>query len=179
MESSCTIKNDTDFNVWITHGGNWNGLLDSIAAASAKATTTAGTEEIDQAVATDGCEEEGQEGPPAAKRKRHAPNVMGGSMSRLEIIQQFAASALAETFGLSQEEAETLKSEVTSFVSAAEKKGPGEIYKWRSTYPKTLRIVYILKDTLQCDGRGCNTGFFTNIDYNISEHFVFQKLDPE
>ena len=100
-------------------------------------------------------------------------------MSRLEIIQQFAASALAETFGLSQEEAETLKSEVTSFVSAAEKKGPGEIYKWRSTYPKTLRIVYILKDTLQCDGRGCNTGFFTNIDYNISEHFVFQKLDPE
>ena len=162
MESSCTIKNDTDFDVWMTHGGNWNGLLDSIAAASARA-MTAGTEQTDAAAKT--C----------------TPNVVGGSMSRMEIIQRFAATALAETFGLSQEEAEKLKREVTSFVSAdeTEKISPGGIYKWRTTYPKTLRIVYVLKDTLQCDGRGCNTGFFTNIDYNISEHFVFQKLDSE
>ena len=174
MESSCTIKNDTNFDVWMTHGGNWNGLLDSIAAASARA-MTAGTEQTDGAVdETDGIGTE-------ETAKSCAPNVVGGSMSRMEIIQRFAATALAETFGLSQEEAEKLKREVTSFVSAdeTEKISPGGIYKWRSTYPKTLRIVYVLKDTLQCDGRGCNTGFFTNIDYNISEHFVFQKLDPE
>ena len=167
MESSCTIKNDTDFDVWITHGSHWNGLLDSIAAASAKAA---------KAKQTGGVVDETDDIGGAARK---ALNVIGGSMSRMEIVQQFAASALAETFGMSQEEAEKLKKEVTDFVSAAEKKSPGEIYKWRSTYPKTLRIVYVLKDTLQCDGRGCNTGFFTNIDYNISEHFVFQKLDPE
>lgn len=167
MESSCTIKNDTEFDVWITQGDNWNGLLDSIAAASAKAA---------KAKQIEGVVDETDDTGGAAKK---APNVIGGSMSRMEIVQQFAASALAETFGLSQDEAKKLKREVTNFISTAEKKSPGEIYKWRSTYPKTLRIVYVLKDTLQCDGRGCNTGFFTNTDYNISEHFVFQKLDPE
>ena len=160
VESSCTIKNDTDFDVWMTHGGDWNGLLDSIAAASARAMTKG-------RVQTD------------AATESNTPGVVGGSMSRMEIVQRFTATALAETFGLSQEEAEKLKREVTSFVSGdeTEKISPGGIYKWRSTYPKTLRIVYVLKDTLQCDGRGCNTGFFTNIDYNISERFKFQKLD--
>ena len=65
------------------------------------------------------------------------------NMSCMEIIQRFAATALAETFGLSQEEAEKLKREVTSFVSAdeTEKVSPGRMYKWRSTYPKMLRIL--------------------------------------
>ena len=163
MESTCTIRNDTDFDVWMIHGGNWNGLLHSIAAASAAQTQTDGVD------ATDDSTEGGT--------TKKTPNVIGGTMSRMDIIQNFSATALAETFGLSQEEAEKLKKEVTNFVSSATKVSPGGTYKWRSTYPKTLSIVYVLKDTLQCDGRGCNTGFFTNIDYTISERFEFQKLD--
>ena len=156
MESTCTIKNDTDFDVWMIHGGNRNALLESIAAASTpRRVQTDGGDETDGA----------------------APTVMGHSMSRMDIVQHFSATALAETFGLSQEEAEKLKKEVTDFVTSATKVSPGGTYRWRSTYPKTLSIVYVLKDTLQCDGRGCNTGFFTNTDYTISERFEFQKLD--
>ena len=155
MPITCTIKNDTDFNVWIIHGGDWNDLLDSIAEASKP-----------QTVQIDGRDE--TDGP--------APNVMGPSMSRMDIVQKFSATALAETFGMSQETAKKLKEEVTNFVSSAKKLGPDESYKWDSTVPGRTRIVYVLKDTLQCDGRACTTGIFGNNDYAISDHFKFQKL---
>ena len=158
MPISCTIKNDTDFVVWITHGGTWNSLLDSIAAASTKRTVQA-----------DGAEE--TDGP--------GLNVMGPSMSRMDIVLRFEANALANVFGMSQEIAERLKKEVTAFVNGAQKIGPGESYTWDSALPQTMRIVYVLKDTLQCDGRACTTGFFGNNEYAVSERFEFQTLGEQ
>ena len=158
MPISCTIKNDTDFDVWIIHGGNWNGLLDSIAAASTKRTVEAdGTDETD--------------GP--------GLSVIGPSMSRMDIVLRFEADALAKVFGMSQEIAERLKKEVTEFVNKAQRISPDESYTWDHSRPQTMRIVYVLKDTLQCDGRGCTTGFLGNKDYTISEHFKFQTLGEQ
>ena len=157
MPITCTIKNDTNFNVWITHGGNWNDLLDSIAAASTPRT-----------VQTDGADE-----------PDGAVHLIGPSISRMDIIQKFSATALAETFGMSQEMAKKLKKEVTDFVNSATKLSPDESYKWDSALPGRTRIVYVLKDTLQCDGRACTTGILGNNDYTISGHFKFQTLPTD
>ena len=165
MQSTCTIENDTDFDVWITHGGNWDALFDSIAAASTTSTTE-----------TDGGVEETDGGGAATLR---ASNVIGPrrQISRVEIILKYETSALADEFKLPQEVAERLKKEVINFENFATKISPHERYTWSDKLPKTTRIVYILMETLQYDGRACTTGLFKNKNYTISERFEFQKLD--
>lgn len=166
MQSTCTIENDTDYDIWITHGGNWDALFDSIAAAS---TTTTSTIESDGAEETDG----------GGATTLRASNLMGPRLqkSRVEIVLKYETSALAGEFKISQETAERLKKEVINFENFATKIGPRERYTWSDKFPKTTRIVYVLVETLQYDGRACTTGLFKNKNYTISEHFEFQKLD--
>jgi hypothetical protein len=167
MQSTCTIENDTDFDIWITHGGNWDALFDSIAAAST--TTTTSTIETDGAEEIDG-------GEAAIPR---VSNVMGPRLqkSRVEIVLKYETSALADEFKISRESAERLKKEVINFENFATKIGPRDCYKWSDKCPKTTRIVYVLVETLQYDGRACTTGLFKNKNYTVSERFEFQKLD--
>ena len=165
MQSTCTIENDTDYDIWITHGGNWDALFDSIAAAS----TTTSTIESDGAEETDG----------GGATTLRASNLMGPRLqkSRVEIVLKYETSALAGEFKISQETAERLKKEVINFENFATKIGPRERYTWSDKFPKTTRIVYVLVETLQYDGRACTTGLFKNKNYTISERFEFQKLD--
>ena len=88
MQSTCTIENDTDYDMWITHGGNWDALFDSIAAASTSNTSST--------IETDGVEE--TDGGEAAVLR--ASNVMGPRLqkSRVEIVLKYEASALADEF---------------------------------------------------------------------------------
>lgn len=166
MQSTCTIENDTDYDIWITHGGNWDALFDSIAAAS---TTTTSTIESDGAEETDG----------GGATTLRASNLMGPRLqkSRVEIVLKYETSALAGEFKISQETAERLKKEVINFENFATKIGPRERYTWSDKFPKMTRIVYVLVETLQYDGRACTTGLFKNKNYTISERFEFQKLD--
>ena len=167
MQSTCTIENDTDYDVWITHSGNWDALFDSIAAASTSNTSST--------IETDGVEE--TDGGEAAVLR--VSNVMGPRLqkSRVEIVLKYEASALADEFKIPRETAERLKKEVINFETFATKVGPRDRYTWSDKCPKTTRIVYVLVETLQYDGRACTTGLFKNKNYTISERFEFQKLD--
>ena len=64
-----------------------------------------------------------------------------------------------------------------NFENFATKLGPRDRYTWSDKCPKTTRIVYVLVETLQYDGRACTTGLFKNKNYTVSERFEFQKLD--
>lgn len=165
MQSTCTIENDTDFDVWITHGGNWDALFDSIAAASTTSTTE-----------TDGGVEETDGGGATTLR---TSNMMGPRLqkSRVEIVLKYETIALADEFKIPPEKADRLKKEVINFANFATKISPSEQYTWSNKLLKTTRIVYVLVETLQYDGRACTTGLFNNKEYTISERFVFQNLD--
>ena len=178
MGSSCSILNDTEHDVWITHEVNWEvavgvtrGLVSALALGA----------RVLALVAPD--EREGERN----RRDRH--NVATGQLSHRRIVRmtrndwvrvasllELSDVALAEVLQVSRREAEDMRSAVREFQEKAELIRPGEKYTWHGSLSLTMR-VHVMNDKLQFDDKGCFTGPTADSEkvYTISNHF--RKLD--
>lgn len=158
MGSSCSILNDTKYDVWITHGINWHvllgvtfGLLSIFAGAAALLALEAAEAETVLGLSTKG-------------------------WTRMAIVLGMTDAELALALKIPQSEAAKMKCVIREFKENAQLIKPGEKYTWSGTLSLTMR-VYVMNDQLQCDDRACFTGPTAGSEsvYTISEYF--KKLD--
>ena len=168
MGSRCSILNDTEDDVWITHGVNWEAIrltaryMFRFLQAGASAAEYLGESESDEGegvlqVAEAGIAAATKVASLAAKwRKRKEPT-------------ETTASALEE---VSKEKAEDIQRKARLFKEKAKRVKPGEKYTWSGSLSLHMK-VYVMNDKLQCDERACFTGPTDGSEnvYPISEYF--------
>ena len=182
MGSSCSIVNDTEHDVWITHEVNWEvavgvtrGLVNGLALGA----------RVLALVASD--ERERERG---RERNRHNHHNMAtgqlthtrkAGMTRNDWVEvasvlEKSDEALAEVLQTSRRKTEEMRSAVREFQEKAELIKPGEKYTWHGSLSLTKR-VHVMNDKLQFDDKGCFTGRTADSEkvYTISNHF--RKLD--
>ena len=180
MGSSCSILNDTEYDVWITERINWQVLAVSVGATAAllsggiAAFLALGPIEIGLGSALSGV------GGPAITTKTAAAVVEASlNPSRLTVVREFLESPLkrlAKAFNITEKQAKDLQKYVREFQAEAKLIRPGEKYTWSGTLSLTKR-VHVMNEKLQFDDKACFTGPTDGSEkvYRISEHFT--KLD--
>ena len=182
MGSSCSILNDTEYDVWITERINWQVLAVSVGATAAllsggiAAFLALGPIEIGLGSALSGM------GGVAitTKFKTAAAAVQAGlNPSRLTLVREFLDSplkCLAKVFNITEKQAEDIQKYVRDFQAEAKLIRPGEKYTWSGTLSLTRR-VHVMNEKLQFDNKACFTGPTDGSEkvYRIAEHFT--KLD--
>ena len=173
MGSSCSIVNDTEFDVWITHGVNWTvltvtllGVLSFVPVGGALAALGAGAG-VGGALLRQG----------AQMMAQPMGNVAGLTAGNLvNVVTEVTASTLASALRISEEESERIQTQVRDFKNNAKLIKPGEKYTWSGTLSLT-KTVYVMNEKLQFDQKGCFTGPTHGSEnvYPISRDF--QKLD--
>ena len=173
--SSCSILNDTEHDVWITHEVNWEvavgvtrGVVNALVLGA----------RVLALVASD--ERQGERrfhnvGTREITQRRNAGLTREGWVRVASVLER-GDMALAEFLCVSRREAEEMRSTIQAFQEKAELIRPGEKYTWSGTLSLTMR-VHVMNDKFQFDDRGCFTGPTTGSDklYTISTHF--KKLD--
>jgi len=197
MGSSCSILNDTENDVWITHGVNWKILIPAVTGAAvgigaiatagvglvaiaAAPAAVAGAAGVEAAVAGGGVIIMGTEGVIMGVA---APALLGLTAGQWAVaatvtgvVTTLAPAALGTALGITEQQAEKLQRYVIDFQERSTLIKPGEKYTWTGTLSLNKR-VYVMNDKLQIDDRGCFTGALNGSEnvYTISEHF--RKLD--
>lgn len=182
MGSSCSILNDTEHDVWITHGVNWTVLVASVGgvlallsggAALAALGATAG---VGGALLGGGALIMAEEGIIMGTTALTVAGLTATQWTLAGIVTGLSATALATALNISKEEAEKLQKQVRDFQDNAELIKPGGKYTWSGSLSLTM-TVYAMNDKLQFDQKACFTGPTANSEnvYPISQYF--QKLD--
>ena len=183
MGSSCSILNDTEYDVWITERINWQVLAVSVGATAAllsvgiAAFLALGPIEIGLGSALSGMG--GAAITTKFKETAAAAVQTGLNPSRLTVVREFLDSPLkrlAKAFNITEKQAEDLQKYVRDFQAEAKLIRPGEKYTWSGTLSLTKR-VHVMNEKLQFDDKACFTGPTDGSEkvYRISEHFT--KLD--
>ena len=193
MGSSCSILNDTEFDVWVTHGVNW-GLVDmSVTIVAALATVGTGAGSI---LAARGA---------ATLAARQASSILVSEASRgtittmqvarnaqafrfygltptqwsvVNVVSSTSTPVLSKVLDIPKSEAEKLKEQVRKFKKNGTKLEPGEKYTVKATLSLNLKY-YVMNEKAQFDQRGCFTGATDKSEkvYPISKYF--QNLDDK
>ena len=182
MGSSCSILNDTEHDVWITHGVNWTVLIASLggvfalATGGAALTALGATAGVGGALLGGGALIMAEEGIIMGTTALTIAGLTAGQWTLVGIVTGATASGLAAYLGISREEAEKLQKQVRDFQDSAELIKPGGKYTWSGTLSLT-KTVYVMNAKLQFDQRDCFTGPTADSEnvYPISEYF--QQLD--
>ena len=179
MGSSCSIINDTEYDVWMHHGVNWTVLIGTVsgvgvlltagAAGVAIAAGAGGTAAAAGAAATGGSLV-------AAEGVTVAATTLGMTATQCSIaslVTSATVSSVAIALSISREDAEKLQKKVKEFQRDSKLIRPGEKYTWTGTLSLTKR-VYVMNDKLQCDDKACFTGATANSErvYTISKDFT-------
>ena len=183
MGSSCSILNDTEYDVWITERINWQVLAVSVGATAAllsggiAAFLALGPIEIGLGSALSGMG--GVEITTKFKETAAATVQAGLNPSRLTVVREFLESPLkrlAKAFNITEKQAKDLQKYVGDFQAEAKLIRPGEKYTWSGTLSLTKR-VHVMNEKLQFDDKACFTVPTDGSEqvYRISEHFT--KLD--
>ena len=182
MGSSCSIVNDTEHDVWITHGVNWTVLMATLGAvftlftggaALAVAGAAAG---VGGALLGGGALIMAEEGIIMGTSAMTIAGMTATQWTLAGLVTSFSATALSTTLRITREEAERIQTQIRDFQANAELIKPGEKYTWSGSLSLTMK-VYVMNDKLQMDERACFTGPTAGSEnvYPISEYF--QKLD--
>ena len=180
MGSSCSILNDTEYEVWVTDRINWPVLIGVSAGVAALLLSAGGI----AAFLVLGSVEAGVGG------------ALGGGATAIATIYRdiFTVTAdgfrsplgrevlnlsierLARALNITERQAEDLQRYVREFQAEAKLTRPGEKYTWSGTLSLTKR-VHVMNELLQFDDKACFTGPTDGSEnvYRISEHFT--RLD--
>ena len=179
MGSSCSILNDTEFDVWINHGVNWTVLTATVGGVAALVTGGIGALALGAGaglaaggvVAAGGALIKGDKGMIIGTAGT-LDGLAAAQWSAVGIVTGPSSSALATTLGISTEEAEKIQKQVKEFKNASKLVKPGEKYTVKASLSLTLKY-YVMNEKLQFDDRACFTGPTNNADnvYPISEYF--------
>ena len=178
MGSSCSILNDTEHDVWITHGVNWTVLTASLGGALALVTAGAGLAVLGAGAGVGGALLGGgalimaEEGIIMGTTALTIAGLTAGQWSLVGVVTTLSATALARILKISKGEAERLQKQVRDFQDSAELIKPGGKYTWSGSLSLTM-TVYVMNDKLQFDQRACFTGPTADSEnvYPISEYF--------
>lgn len=182
MGSSCSILNDTEHDVWITHGVNWTVLLASVGGVLALLTGGAALAALGASVGVGGALLGGgalimaEEGVIMGTTAATIAGLTATQWTIAGVVTSLSATALSTALGITREEAEKLQKQVRDFQAKAELIKPGKKYTWSGSLSLTM-TVYAMNDKLQMDQRACFTGPTDGSEnvYPISEYF--QQLD--
>ena len=182
MGSSCSILNDTEHDVWITHGINWTVLLLSVGGVFGVLTAGIGLAALGASLGVGGALAGGgalimaEEGIIMGTAATTLAGLTATQWTIAGVVTNLSATALAQALNISREKAENLRRQVQQFQEKAELVKPGEKYTWSGSLSLTMK-VYVMNDKLQCDEKACFTGPTARSEkvYSISEDF--KKLD--
>ena len=180
MGSSCSILNDTEYEVWVTDRINWPVLIGVSAGVAALLLSAGGI----AAFLVLGSVEAGVGG------------ALGGGATAIATIYRdiftvtvdafrsplgrevlnLSIKRLARALNITERQAEDLQRYVREFQAEAKLTRPGEKYTWSGTLSLTKR-VHVMNELLQFDDKACFTGPTDGSEnvYRISEHFT--RLD--
>ena len=190
MGSSCSILNDTDHDVWITHGINWDVLfcvtfsfvdltafgddliIDEIFAAFNEAEACFRMTPEGKIILSEQATNEAECVAAVEYPKVTFSDLTEKGWTRKEILQACSNDALAKVLEISTGMA--TEDERVKLIK------PGEKYRWSGTLYLTKR-VYVMNDKLQCDDKAFFTGSIpgSNNVYLISQHFKKLVVDQE
>jgi len=175
--SSCSIVNDTDYDVWMCQGVNWKVAAPIIAVVGVVgviATAGMGLAAVGASVGVGGV-------------------LLGGSTAGFTIVGLTATewtiaglvtglstATLATAAGITKKEAEALQKYVRDFQEKSERIEPGGAFTWEGSLSSNKR-VYVMNDKLETDNRGCLTAASAggNNKYYISQHFTNLSVKRE
>jgi len=177
MGSRCSILNDTERNVWITHGVNWTVLRASVSVVA----VLAGVAALAALIATAGVGSALLVGTGVAimsggattgTRAMTAAGLTATQWSLVRRVIGFFSARLWDALNSSREEAEQFYNQVRNFQAVATLIRPGERYTWSGTLSLT-KTVYVMNDQLQIARRACFTGPTHGSEnvYPISQYF--------
>ena len=155
MGSSCSVLNDTEYEVWVTDRINWPVLI-GVFAGVAVPLLAAGV------IAT--CVVHAAKGTVALILQML--KIVGGAADIANMISEEQK----------KKQIEDLQEFVREFQAAATLIRPGEKYTWSGTLSLTKR-VHVMNELLQFDDKACFTGPTHRSEkvYRISKHFT--RLD--
>ena len=179
MGSSCSILNDTEHDVWITHGVNWTVLIATLGGVGALLTGGIGLAALGAGAGVGGVLAGGgalimaEEGLVMGVTATTLAGLTAAQWSLAGLVTGLSATALSTALGISREEAEKLKKQVKEFQDSAELIKPGDKYTWSGSLSLTMK-VYVMNDKLQSQDRACFTGPTAGSEniYPISEYFT-------
>ena len=182
MGSSCSILNDTEFDVWVCHGVNWTVLTATVGSVAALLTAGVGalalgaTAGVGGALAGGGALIMAEEGIIMGTATTTLAGLTAAQWTAVGIVTALSSSALATILNISREEAEKIKKQVEDFQRSSERIRPGDKYTVKGTLSLTMKY-YVMNEKVQFDDRACFTGPTANSEnvYPISEYF--KKLD--
>ena len=155
MGSSCSVLNDTEYEVWVTDRINWPVLI-GVFAGVAVPLLAAGV------IAT--CVVHAAKG--TVQLILQMLKIVGGAADIANMISEEQK----------KKQTEDLQEFVREFQAAATLIRPGEKYTWSGTLSLTKR-VHVMNQLLQFDDKACFTGPTHRSEkvYRISKHFT--RLD--
>ena len=155
MGSSCSILNDTEYEVWVTDRINWPVLI-GVSAGVAVPLLIAGAIVTNLVLVSKGIGE--------------------CVLQTLKIVGEGANIANMMSKKQKKKQTEDLQEFVREFQAAATLIRPGEKYTWSGTLSLTKR-VHVMNELLQFDDKACFTGPTHRSEkvYRISKHFT--RLD--
>lgn len=178
MGSSCSVLNDTEHDVWITHGVNWKVLIASVVGVGALLSAGVGLAVLGATVGVGGALLGGgvfimsEEGIIMGTSALTVAGLTASQWSLAGVVTGLSTTALAEILKVSKEKAAEIQKHVKDFQEQSKLIKPGEKYTWSGSLSLTMR-VYVMNDKLQCEDRACFTGPTANSEnvYPISEYF--------
>lgn len=179
MGSRCSILNDTEHEVWITHGVNWTVLTYSLAGVGAFLTAGIGLAGLGASVGVGGFLAGGgafiiaEEGIVMGVAATSLAGLTATQWTLAGIVTGVTTAALSTALNISREKAEKLQKQVKDFQASAELIKPGEKYTWSGSLSLT-KTVYVMNDKLQSQSVNCFTGPTAGSEniYPISEYFT-------
>ena len=182
MGSSFSILNDTEHDVWITHGVNWTALALTVGGVGAVLTGGLGLAAAGATAGVGGILSGGgalimAEG--GIIMGTAATTIAGLTATQLSVaaaVTTMTTAALATTLKISEAEAKKIQEHVKKFQKGSKLVKPGNSYKFSGSLSLTM-TVYVMNDAVQEDSRACWTGptAGSNFVYPISKYF--KKLD--
>ena len=178
MGSSCSILNDTEHDVWITHGVNWAALIGTLGGVFALVTGGAtlaalgATAGVGGALLGGGALIMAEEGIIMGTSALTIGGLTATQWSLASIVTGLTGTALAEALNISRQEAEKIQKQVKDFQKNSKLIKAGRKYTWSGSLSLTM-TVYVMNDKLQFDQRACFTGPTDRSEnvYPISEYF--------
>ena len=184
MGSSCSILNDTEYDVWIIHGVNWNAIKFTVGGVAVVLSTAATLASLGAGAGVGGTIIGGgamimaEEGAIMGATVTTFAGLTSTQWSIISVVVNLSATALSTYFDISKDEAEQLQKRVKDFREKAKLIKPGESYTWSGSLSLTM-TVYVMNEKVQFDQRDCWTGATNESvnEYTLSKHF--QLLDAK